>query len=566
MRKLLLLFLLLLLIKGAEAQSINCSLNNGTQTSTNDTTLIRVDIYVKHESEAWPAQPTKTCLNTQTCTTPIIDGHVGIYQLKMVWTHDIAPYEGEPLTCATIPNPKEIINLNAYTIQCDLTSDSFCPIECNATNDVDCIPEWEEIICNTTSPTGKTVSWGRYECGMLDNINVTLTRTEACIGLWTTDVILYASDEVGLHREIDKKTIQIDGNNTASVILTYDVDEHNVTSRDIEFSAGEPANESNATLIFCNGVVTGDCERCMDIDTGVCYVPEVVISDFVDSGGDGCDNTGNASQNYCTDAGGWTNNTDLYQDVCCCLSSGYWDGRCCDSNDYWLSSDGKWICSNGGMKGYFAGNACKTALDNANLCEYDSSLGLFWNNNNWSATPPSSCFCKTNEDCNVAAGEICLNNVCLVPSSAEISFLQKTTEVFDSQTAAILLKITNNMIIDDKVHLELNSGNELDYWSWFFGQKENANRTQMDVEINAESSKIVAIEVFGGKLGNYNLTATGFSYVTSGISGLKPIRDTAVVRIIPSPEGIYAKDVPDLSYVSILITALLAMILYKKFY
>lgn len=354
---------------------------------------------------------------------------------------------------------------------------------------------------------------------------------------------------------------------------------------------------------------SGDLACCYDstacVSENGCFQKEVNSSDYIDSDKVSCDSVG-TFQGFCASngtAGEWQRNADDSKDACCCLSQGFWGlnkdtgkEECCNAQDKWTSADGKWWCSGESALGQYTGTVCsfkqnctrfadessctenkcywcdynnddvkecgneacgdenKKNETGLNVCDQNEK-GEYWDGYAWVYPAPEFCYCETNEDCDSSLGQFCINYICLTPRPARIEFVSKSRNIFLGETGTILLKIKNEMKVNEEMHFEIVSGNELIYWSWFGGLEDKSERTKIDVMVAPESSKTVHVNLFGGKIGSYPLKISGISYVT-GMNSNPNIAEMNV-RIIPQEEGLFS-GAPDLSWVSFFVLITIA--------
>ncbi|MCK5042939.1 MAG: hypothetical protein KAR51_02840, partial [Candidatus Aenigmarchaeota archaeon] len=262
----------------------------------------------------------------------------------------------------------------------------------------------------------------------------------------------------------------------------------------------------------------------------------------------------------------WVKDPDYSTDACCCMSSGYWETveSCCDSADSWLSGDSKWVCSTGVVMGVYTGPACNPAMnpfivDVETVFECDEiEIGgtkMWWDGSEWVTVAPLHCVCTQNSDCNTAGGETCIENMCIIIKEPVLALLPGSISIPLGETDNIILEIKNDMNVTDIIKINIDSSLEISNWAWFQGQK-NMNPHSVDVIISPKSTKMLIIEIMGGKTGTYDFKVSAESLLT-----LKYVTETATVRITPKIDadgGVTTTDTPGLSGFGFVIVLLFA--------
>jgi len=262
----------------------------------------------------------------------------------------------------------------------------------------------------------------------------------------------------------------------------------------------------------------------------------------------------------------WVKDPDYSTDACCCISSGYWETveSCCDSADSWLSGDSKWVCSTGVVMGVYTGSACNPAMNpfivdvetvfECDMVEIDGTK-IWWDGSEWVTVAPLHCVCTQNSDCNTAGGETCIENMCIIIREPVLALLPGSISIHLGATNNIILEIKNDMNVTDIIKINIDSSLEISNWAWFQGQK-NMNPHSVDVIISPKSTKMLIIDIMGGKIGTYDFKVSVESLLT-----LKYVTETATVRITPkidAEDGITAADTPGLSGFGFVIVLLFA--------
>ncbi|NOQ37540.1 hypothetical protein GQ472_01500 [archaeon] len=262
----------------------------------------------------------------------------------------------------------------------------------------------------------------------------------------------------------------------------------------------------------------------------------------------------------------WIKDSDNSTDACCCMSSGYWETAesCCDSADSWLSGDSRWVCSTGVVMGVYTGPACSPAMNpfivdvetvfECNEIEIGGTK-MWWDGSAWVTVAPLHCVCTQDSDCNTAGGETCIENMCVTVIEPGLALLPGSISIPIGETGDIILEIKNDMTVTDSIKINIDDTMEISNWAWFNGQK-NKNPHSIDVIISPRSTKMLLIEILGGKTGTYTLRVSAESLLT-----LKYVSDTATVRITPkidSTTGVTSTDTPGLSGFGFVIVLLFA--------
>ncbi|MCK5593741.1 MAG: hypothetical protein KAI18_00715, partial [Candidatus Aenigmarchaeota archaeon] len=288
-------------------------------------------------------------------------------------------------------------------------------------------------------------------------------------------------------------------NNTPNTTMSNDAVDHYhffnksvyVGNYEVVFYCNDSAgNVANATLVFD---VQYDCMLNEDLD------PEC------------------RTVKYCY-LNQWITDSDYSFDACCCISSGYWDdvGLCCDSSDDWQTSDDKGVCSTGVIRGEYMGPVCSvsviTEVETVFECNELEINGtkMWWNGTHWTTVALEHCGCTQNSDCDVQNNELCMDNICLFVQEPVVSIKDINTLRLGG-TEEFIIEIKNNMNVSDNIELTLSG--ILSNWVWFKGQK-NMNPHNMIVIVPSHSSKKVIVNVFGGKIGLYDLNLYSQSLLT----------------------------------------------------
>ena len=258
----------------------------------------------------------------------------------------------------------------------------------------------------------------------------------------------------------------------------------------------------------------------------------------------------------------WITDSDYSINACCCISSGYWDdvGFCCDSSDDWSTSDGKGVCSTGVIRGEYTGPVCSvpiiTEVETVFVCNELEINGtkMWWNGTFWVSVAPQYCGCTQNSDCDISNNELCMDNICLLVQEPVVSIKDINTLRLGA-TEEFIIEIKNNMNVSDNIELTLSG--ILSNWVWFKGQK-NMNPHDMVVIVPPQSSKKIIVNVFGGKIGIYDL-----NLYTKSLLTLKDNAADISINIINAEYGIGAKKVntPGLSGIGFVLVILFGSVM-----
>ncbi|MEA3229346.1 MAG: hypothetical protein U9P44_00365 [archaeon] len=309
-----------------------------------------------------------------------------------------------------------------------------------------------------------------------------------------------------------------------------------------------------------------------------CIPTEIITSDARDNNDDSCYNTG-TYQGFCKknptgNGSKWITDPDDSPDICCCLSSGYWDHieKCCDSGDDWMSSDNRWTCHESNAIGTYTGQLCDSSLKPlisditepfpCNEMEIEGTK-KWWNGTEWISPAPEYCGCTQNSDCNTENDESCIENIC-VAIKEPVFIFDKSITIPIGEIKEFMLNIANNMDITDKIEVKITETETISNWAWFKGQKSIKPHSKT-ISIPPHSSKKIIIDIMGGKTGTYNLNIYGQSLLTFKDKSIDSQIKIISYSINEKTGQIETAETPGLSWVGLLIiTAITSLILYRK--